>query len=46
MTVPMGKLVLHAPVPAVVPFNVQSIPAGVLTIWPLPTDAALATIER
>ena len=46
MTVPSGKLVLQAPVPGAVPFSVQSIPAGVLTICPLPTDAAFATIER
>ena len=45
-TVPTAKLALHAPVPAAGPLSVQSIPAGVLTIRPLPSDAALAITER
>ena len=45
-TVPTGKLVLHEPVPGAVPFRMQSMPAGALTILPPPTEPALATTDR
>jgi hypothetical protein len=44
--VPIGKLALHAPLPGAVPFNAQSMPAGVLTMRPPPTDVALAITDR
>jgi len=45
-SVPTGKLLLHDPAPGAVPFSRQSIPAGVLTIRPPPTEPAFATTER
>lgn len=46
MIVFTGKLAEQAPVPAVVPARMQSMPAGVLTTRPPPADVTCATTDN
>lgn len=41
-----AKLAVQAPMPALFPVRVQSMPAGALTIRPPPTDCACATTDN